>query len=699
MVLTKKNLVSSSLLLITPFLAEGSTPRLLDLPIQHCTTQGGCSTESTKITLDANWRWYYHENTFQNCFDNGYRCNSEAECADCILTGDVDYSAYGIQTSGDELTLNFKAPNGGIGSRVYIVEEDQYKTFDLLDQELSIDVDIAALGCGLNGAVYFSEMSADGGESKGSQGAAYGTGYCDAQCPDDLHQVDGRVNYDNKHQCCNEMDIWEANSISNALTPHTCEMPNGDDMVGPVDCTGPECGEGAERYESICDKDGCDLNPYRFGNTDFYGPGKQVDTTRKFTITTRFLTDPATGKLAEIRRTYYQQNDRGEMIEIETPPFQLGGQTYDSITDSMCLAAEEPSPLGLTSQSTFMAKGGLTEMGDSFSRGMVLVLSLWDDLTSDMLWLDGTAEANGESADKYGAARGPCTGGLDRNSAEAANAYVKYSNIRYGDIGTTSPAAKTAATTTSATTVADTTASITTTAATSAPTTISPVVTDVPTTTITATDSECGFRIAESCWNSGCTVQVSVASWIPGQIVRVGLANSATITQAWNADVIDEQGSEVTVQLANYQSNGWGFNQQGSSILPHFSCGAALTTSPSATSTTHSSTFSTTTTTTPKAPSTTQMPVTLTPRPTPCGFAATERCWSTGCTVQVVPESWSPNARFQMQLAGDGRVTNMWNAKVVAQQGRLVTVQLANYNSDSFGFNQADSTVVPEFLC
>lgn len=55
------------------------------------------------------------------------------------------------------------------------------------------------------------------------------------------------------------MDIWEANSISNAVTPHPCST-NGA-------CTSDAaCGVGDQRYNSNCDKDGCDFNPYRWNN-------------------------------------------------------------------------------------------------------------------------------------------------------------------------------------------------------------------------------------------------------------------------------------------------------------------------------------------------------------------------------------------------------------------------------------------------
>ena len=71
-----------------------------------------------------------------------------------------------------------------------------YKMFDLLDNEFTFDVDVSNLPCGLNGALYFVSMDADGGMSKypgNKAGAKYGTGYCDAQCPRDLKFINGEV--------------------------------------------------------------------------------------------------------------------------------------------------------------------------------------------------------------------------------------------------------------------------------------------------------------------------------------------------------------------------------------------------------------------------------------------------------------------------------------------------------------------------
>ena len=76
--------------------------------------------------------------------------------------------------------------------------------------------------------------------------------------------------------------------MANAYTPHTCLTE------GPYRCEGIECGDNdkGERYDGVCDKDGCDINPYRMGNTDFYGrgPSYAVDTTKPMTVVTEFLT-------------------------------------------------------------------------------------------------------------------------------------------------------------------------------------------------------------------------------------------------------------------------------------------------------------------------------------------------------------------------------------------------------------------------
>lgn len=99
-----------------------------------------------------------------------------------------------------KLQLVTKGPySTNIGSRLYMIETDtKYQMFNLLNTEITFDVDVSNLPCGLNGALYFVSMDADGGLSKYSTnkaGAKYGTGYCDAQCPRDLKFINGQVSH------------------------------------------------------------------------------------------------------------------------------------------------------------------------------------------------------------------------------------------------------------------------------------------------------------------------------------------------------------------------------------------------------------------------------------------------------------------------------------------------------------------------
>lgn len=81
-------------------------------------------------------------------------------------------------------------------------------------------------------------------------------------------------------------------------------------------------------------------------------------------------------------------------------------------------------------------------MSDSLGRGMVLVMSLWDDKAAQMHWLDSTYPETGGHA---GDVRGPCS--IDSGKPEdvehdSPNAYVRYSNVKVGDIDSTNPDAR-----------------------------------------------------------------------------------------------------------------------------------------------------------------------------------------------------------------------------------------------------------------
>ncbi|CAI6228434.1 unnamed protein product [Periconia digitata] len=414
-----------------------------------CTGTGGtsCTTKSGSVTLDSNWRWAHTTSGSTNCYTgnewDATLCPDGESCAkNCAIDG-ADYSGtYGISTSGNALSLKFVTKGSystNIGSRTYLMEStDKYQMFNLIGNEFTFDVDVSKLPCGLNGALYTVEMASNGGLGEGNNkaGAKYGTGYCDAQCPHDIKFIGGKANSDGwtpsendsnagsgeMGACCPEMDLWEANSISTAYTPHPCSEN------GLTACTGTQCGDGDERYQGLCDKDGCDYNPYRMGNREFYGPGKTIDTTKKLTVITQFIGSGTT--LSEIKRFWAQDG-----VVYANPDSSVEGLTGNSITDEFC--TNQKAAFG--DETHFSQLGGNNQMGTSLANGHVLVMSLWDDHSVNMLWLDSTYPTDADP-EAPGIARGTCStdsGKPEDVESNSPDATVVFSNIKFGPIGST----------------------------------------------------------------------------------------------------------------------------------------------------------------------------------------------------------------------------------------------------------------------
>ncbi|KAK3331984.1 glycoside hydrolase [Cercophora scortea] len=417
---------------------------------QKCSSSGSCTSVSGEVTIDSNWRWVHEKSGYTNCYDgnkwNATICKDAKSCsANCAVDG-ADYAkTYGASTSGNALTLKFVTKGDyatNIGSRLYLMASaTKYQMFTLLGNEFTFDVDVSKLGCGLNGALYFVSMDEDGGLSKYSgnkAGAKYGTGYCDAQCPRDLKFINGEANSAQWKEssndpnagvgqygsCCTEMDIWEANSISTAYTPHPCTT------LGQHRCEGDGCGGtySDTRYAGTCDPDGCDFNSYRQGVKDFYAPGGTVDTTKKMTVVTQFI--KGSSGLSEIKR-FYVQNGK----VIPNSESTIDGNPGNSITPDFC----KTQKIAFGDTDTFNDKGGFAQFSKGIEKPMVLVMSLWDDHYSNMLWLDSTFPVDA-SADAPGKGRGSCetSSGVptDVESAQASNQVI-YSNIKFGPIGST----------------------------------------------------------------------------------------------------------------------------------------------------------------------------------------------------------------------------------------------------------------------
>lgn len=424
----------------------------MPMPLSECTSSG-CVTVSKTLTVDANWRWTHAASGYNNCYSGNKwdptLCPDGAACAENCALGAIPEDEWsgtlGIKKESEGVSLGFVTQSAyakNVGSRLYMLEsESEYKMFKMLNKEMSFDVDLKNMPCGLNAAIYFVEMDSTGNAGGANKaGAAYGTGYCDGQCARDVKFVKGEANikdwkinsndpYHNSGSgsfgsCCAEMDLWEANSMSTAFTPH----PSAKE--GLYICNGDsECGaQDGDRYIAPTDRDGCDINPYRLGNTDFYGPGSSyaVDTTKPFTVVTQF--HAPSGVLEDIVQFYVQD---GKRIDHQ----RYAGLPGTSETSEFCSA--QKALFG--DQDDFTKKGGLKTMGEALDRGMVLVVSLWDDISIYMDWLDSY---NGCDPSEPGCKRGPCdpeAGKPETLRNDHPDSSYSMMNLKVGDIDTTNP--------------------------------------------------------------------------------------------------------------------------------------------------------------------------------------------------------------------------------------------------------------------
>lgn len=223
---------------------------LMPLPIEECTASG-CTSKHTKLSLDSNWRWTHKVGQSQNCYTGNTFdpsvCSSSDSCAQNCAIGGVPKKYwegnFGVHEIEKGVKLDFVTSSHStglknVGSRMYVMEGKEYKQFKMLNKEISYDVDVSNLECGMNGAIYFVEMDPKGHKGVGhnTAGAEYGTGYCDGQCAQDLKWVKGTSNAggwqpdDNdpwgnvgrgkKGACCAEVDIWETNKHAMSASLH-----------------------------------------------------------------------------------------------------------------------------------------------------------------------------------------------------------------------------------------------------------------------------------------------------------------------------------------------------------------------------------------------------------------------------------------------------------------------------------------------
>merc|ERR1719223_1502086 len=158
----------------------------------------------------------------------------------------------------------------------------------------------------------------------------------------------------------------------------------------------------------------------------------QVNTEKPFKVVTRF--HALAGELTSIEQ-FYVQDGR----EIHHPNYAAGGN--DNIESDAFCAAQKTT---FGDRNSFSEKGGMKAMGEALDRGMVLVVSMWDDIAVSMNWLDSYMDCD---PSEPGCTRGPCdpADGAPETLREAHpdSAYT-VTNVRWGAFGSTTGASSVA---------------------------------------------------------------------------------------------------------------------------------------------------------------------------------------------------------------------------------------------------------------
>ena len=213
----------------------------------------------------------------------------------------ADWATQFTQVSGENITLRG-------GGRVYLgdsssndLSPNSYYNMPLLGKRLTFNVNLSAVGCNCNGAMYFITMPGYNSAQQLVPGE-HGDYYCDANA------VGGTF--------CPEMDVLEANRHAMSSTAHTCSYH-------------------APHYYSTCDRGGCGTDVLEV-DTGAYGPGMRIDTNRPFTLAVSFITNE-NGTLTTVTNDF-TQDDRSFSFNACNPDYlQWMGYSLPGIVMSLSL--------------------------------------------------------------------------------------------------------------------------------------------------------------------------------------------------------------------------------------------------------------------------------------------------------------------------------------------------------------------------
>lgn len=153
---------------------------------------------NTSLTIDSNWRRVHLKNDdTKSCFNETglWNCLDYKTCIDTCLIDGITMpewkESFNIEIihENDSSKVQLGLPSSRdakSGPRLLLLDESQrkYQPFNLLNKKVSFTVDTSKVGCGLNGALYFTNMDLINNISDAA-GPSYGMGYSDAQIPTD----------------------------------------------------------------------------------------------------------------------------------------------------------------------------------------------------------------------------------------------------------------------------------------------------------------------------------------------------------------------------------------------------------------------------------------------------------------------------------------------------------------------------------
>jgi len=180
-------------------------------------------------------------------------------------------------TSGASLTLQWGGEIRGFlaAKETDAMPSDNYYNFTLFNKEFSYDVDLSAVGCSCNAALFFTSMpgrNPDGTVAKGR----FNPYYCDA------NQMGGVF--------CWEHDVQESNKYNMATTMHNCNAAPG-------------------QYTTSCDRVGCQSNSFKTDPKGFCPHAScKIDSRRPYRVNQRYQANDAGTKLISITNHMTQGN-------------------------------------------------------------------------------------------------------------------------------------------------------------------------------------------------------------------------------------------------------------------------------------------------------------------------------------------------------------------------------------------------------